>query len=254
MKQSVKKVEIRNPYEKIEYCGRICYKSEPKGDAVGFIKKRIASGHESILEHVYITVYVDTDTPIFLDDKFLTIGTRSVSGNIRSFRNYCKRRKDYAMAQYLLSILRGSAYNHFFEDIPCKDKTASGGIVLMKQETYHCVTNRGISHELVRHRQMSFSQESTRYIKYDEIEYIDPLTDHPALGRALKACSKAYKELIRGGIPPQIARAVLPNDLKTEIIITGTPQMWDYVINLRSQPDCHPQMQELMKEIKTCRS
>lgn len=119
------------------------------------------------------------------------------------------------------------------------------------------VTDRGISHELVRHRIASYSQESTRYCSYnlDPVQVIEP----PGLGEtsfciwqaSVLQSLRAYSDLLACGLKPQIARAVLPNCLATRIVSTFNFRMWRHILSLRLQPSAHPQIQEIMKLAKT---
>lgn len=124
--------------------------------------------------------------------------------------------------------------------------------------TVRFVCDRGVSHEIVRHRLCSFSQESTRYCNYSkekfgrEITVIRPCF-WPAVGVMYQAwegsCRRAesgYFELIDSGAKPQEARAVLPNSLKTEIVVTANLREWRHIFRLRCSAKAHPQMRELM--------
>jgi thymidylate synthase (FAD) len=116
------------------------------------------------------------------------------------------------------------------------------------------ICDRGVSHEIVRHRLFSFAQESTRYCNYGhegEITVIEtPFWDqHSAeYGSWEIACrqsEKAYMELIAAGASPQMARSVLPNSLKTEIIVTGDVREWRHFFYLRTDKPAHPQMRQV---------
>jgi thymidylate synthase, flavin-dependent len=123
------------------------------------------------------------------------------------------------------------------------------------------VCDRGVSHEIVRHRIASFSQESTRYCNYgkkeDGITFIIPslLTengddcpsdDEIVWKRAMSVCEKSYLELLQLGWTPQQARSVLPNSLKTEIVVTANLREWRLIFKQRTSKAAHPQMRELM--------
>lgn len=120
------------------------------------------------------------------------------------------------------------------------------------------VCDRGVTHELVRHRIAAYSQESTRYCNYskdkfgDEITVIRPLfwsPDSPAYERWEKAmldAEKAYMELVQEGAKPEEARSVLPNSLKTEIVMTANLREWRHVFRLRCARRAHPQIREIM--------
>lgn len=124
--------------------------------------------------------------------------------------------------------------------------------------TVRFVVDRGVSHELVRHRLASFSQESTRYCNYgkdkfgNEITVIEPCfwEEQTILYSNWKqACLKAediyFKQLSLGATPQQ-ARSVLPNSLKTEVVMTANPREWRHVFKVRCHRDAHPQMREVM--------
>jgi len=115
------------------------------------------------------------------------------------------------------------------------------------------ITDRGVSHELVRHRLCSFAQESTRYCNYRNtggITVIIPVNigdNFDTWRNAMEYAERAYLNLISAGISPQIARSVLPNSLKTEIIVTANLREWRHILKLRVSPFAHPQIRELLK-------
>jgi thymidylate synthase (FAD) len=176
----------------IELCGRKCYKSEDAitaESARSFVAARLKTGHESIIEHQSVSVYL--------------------------------------------------------------------------------ICDRGISHEIVRHRLASYSQESTRYCNYskdkfeNEVTFIKPCfwaETSKEYATWLSVCSsaeQAYLTLIKNGAKPQEARSVLPNSLKTEIVCTYNLRSWRHFFNLRAagkEGTPHPQMLELavpmLKEFK----
>lgn len=117
------------------------------------------------------------------------------------------------------------------------------------------VCDRGVSHELVRHRVASFAQESTRYCNYGkagDVVFIEPCfwgEDANSYSAWCVACSYAeiiYLQLIGSGRSPQEARSVLPNSLKTEIVVTANLREWRHIFKLRTAKTAHPQMRELM--------
>ena len=139
-----------------------------------------------------------------------------------------------------------------------------GGVI-----TVRFITNRGVTHELVRHRLCSFAQESTRYVNYarKQIEFILPVwCDKKCLWmefsstiplfefddktyqwlEAVFESEGQYNELIRLGWRPEQAREVLPNSLKTEIVIQANIREWRHILQLRTAPSAHPQIRSLM--------
>lgn len=123
--------------------------------------------------------------------------------------------------------------------------------------TVRFICDRGISHEIVRHRMASYCQESSRYCNYskdgfgNEITVIKPcFWDKTDLKYAAWAnlCSNAedtYIDLVRSGATPQEARSVLPNSLKTEVVMTANIREWRHFLKLRCSPAAHPQMREV---------
>jgi thymidylate synthase (FAD) len=203
---------IDDAYKMIELAGRTCYKSEDlitEDSAEKFVRMIVDWGHLSVIEHVNVTV------------KF--------------------------------------------------------------------ITNRGMTHELVRHRLASYSQESTRYCNYskdkhgNEISVIDQknlmvsslLEGHKSdysgahehyVRSGCESCKMAlhavcsweeamenaenkYLKLIEAGASPQIARGVLPIDLKTEIVMTANLREWGHVFRMRTSKDAHPNIRALMLEL-----
>lgn len=126
--------------------------------------------------------------------------------------------------------------------------------------TVRIITNRGVTHELVRHRIAAYSQESTRYCDYGdgEIEFIWPswidLQGNPIplesreFLRMLQDAERNYKLLRANGWLPQQAREILPNALKTEIVMTANLREWRHVFRLRCGVAAHPQIRELMRD------
>ena len=125
--------------------------------------------------------------------------------------------------------------------------------------TIRFVANRGFTHELVRHRLASYSQESTRYVNYGKkdggITAIDPCCvygwspdsdEYDVWYTAMDNAEDAYLGLLERGIKPQQARGVLPIDVRTEIVCTANLREWRLIFKLRCARDAHPIMQYLM--------
>lgn len=124
------------------------------------------------------------------------------------------------------------------------------------------VCDRGVSHEIVRHRIASYSQESTRYCNYSkdkfgkEISVIEPCFwsensdtagKYEVWKQAMQYAEIAYFKLIEAGASPQEARTVLPNSLRTEIVMTMNLREWRHFFKLRTSAAAHPQMLELAR-------
>ncbi|PKP23043.1 MAG: thymidylate synthase (FAD) [Bacteroidetes bacterium HGW-Bacteroidetes-21] len=127
--------------------------------------------------------------------------------------------------------------------------------------TVRIVCDRGISHEIVRHRLASYTQESTRYCNYSKGKYGSELTvikpcfwnedDEKFIiwKESLIQSEIAYNKLISLGASPQEARSVLPNSLKTEIVVTMNLREWKHFFKLRTSEAAHPQMREIAKPL-----
>lgn len=132
--------------------------------------------------------------------------------------------------------------------------------------TVRFICDRGVSHEIVRHRLASYCQESTRYCNYSKdgfgneicvIQpcYLNPLSvDYAVWQNACEAAESYYFALLHRGHSPQEARAVLPTSLKTELVMTTNIREWRHFLKLRTAKAAHPQMREvallLLKEFK----
>lgn len=123
--------------------------------------------------------------------------------------------------------------------------------------TVRIICDRGVSHEIVRHRLASYSQESTRYCNYSkdkfgrEITVIRPCTicEGTDAYRIWKRCCEnselAYFDMLDAGCTPQEARSVLPNSLKTEVVMTANMREWRHFFKLRTTKGAHPDMREV---------
>lgn len=122
--------------------------------------------------------------------------------------------------------------------------------------------DRGVSHEIVRHRIAAFAQESTRYCNYskskfgNEITVIAPVFFDSDFSQAwdiwkkgCEAAEETYFKLIQDGATPQEARSVLPNSLKTEIVMTANLREWRHFFKLRTVDTAHPQMREITRPL-----
>ena len=127
-------------------------------------------------------------------------------------------------------------------------------VIEHEKVTVRIICDRGVAHEIVRHRIASYSQESTRYCNYKSrgIQVIEPFffvgdnKKYQIWLSTMHACEDAYNALIKAGATPQEARSVLPNSLKTEIIITYNLREWRHFFRLRCSKQAHPQMREVI--------
>lgn len=268
-------------YKQIERAGRVCYKSEDKiteDSAKEFVDRMIKSGHGAMLEHG--TVYLKAKTKVYGGmgsetvecplDKYAKNPYSVVTGDNTFIPNYL----------YVTTNLRVLVENKWFDDLKYQCEPTE---FHEKRITVKFICDRGVSHEFVRHRVFSFAQESTRYCNYSKdkfqgVTYIQPpwldgdisnedgskfndvYTD--IYLHTLTTAENAYLDLLKqwdNKVPdkrfksgyknnpwtPQQARAVLPNSLKTELVMTGFVSDWEHFFKLRDAGSAHPQAREL---------
>lgn len=266
---------IDDIYKHIELCGRTCYKSTDKitkDSAKPFVDRMINSKHLAILEHG--TIYLTIPENAHIYNKLLSyIG--EIENNPYSISNYdCSNGKLYITTNYRVII--ENRLNALLQFICCPTDYHTRRI------TVKFICNRQVSHEFVRHRVFSFAQESTRYCNYtkdkfngeltfiqpcwiDE-EYVPGKYNHSKqfvmLTEMLENVESTYNFVINNGWKPQQAATILPNALKTELIMTGfvNETGWKHFFDLRAKGTTgapHPQAKELaeslMKEFIKCK-
>lgn len=265
---------LESIFKHIERVGRVCYKSEDKitkDSAKTFVDRLIASEHYAMLEHgtVYLTIPCRDwrDYGEFME----SYGRNPYTQYDDSECNWAgKRGNVYVTTNYRVLVENGWLGDALdCISIPTPKHP--------KRITVHFVTNRQVSHELVRHRKMSFAQESTRYCNYtksrfgSELTFIAPcwldekpnepkLLEDPQYLEATKLYSDVmdkieftYDQLVRNyGWKPQQVATILPNSLKTEIVVTGFASDWKHLLDLRYKGTTgapHPMMLQLMTPV-----
>ena len=250
---------LEGVYKQIEYAGRVCYKSEDKiteDSAKPFVDRMIKYNHGAMLEHgtVYMFMPIDCDKyDYYVAKKYYK---NKYSKVIIRNEHFLLNKNGY----YITTNFRVLVENGWLDDLKyiC-DPTEFHE----KRVCVHFVCDRGILAEFTRHRVFSFSAESTRYCNYsknkfgNEVTFIEPCwsTTEPMrdgfseFRTALAEAENHYLFLIENGWKPQQARAVLPNSLKTELVMTGFVSDWKHFFRLRSRiaetGKPHPQAQEL---------
>lgn len=252
--------DLDSIYRHIERAGRICYRSENKiaGDsAKPFVDRMIKSNHGAVLEHgtVYLVIpydYVDVSSKLEIP---------IVSDVVEKYKRnpYTKwwlRDDIFSRLAFITTNMRVLVENNWLDDLKYQCEPTE---CHEKRITVHFICDRGILAEFTRHRVFSFSAESTRYCNYsknkfgNEVTFIEPCwpTTEPMrdgfseFRTALAEAENHYLFLIENGWKPQQARAVLPNALKTELVMTGFVSDWKHFFELRDDNSAHPQAQEL---------
>jgi thymidylate synthase (FAD) len=264
----------------IEMAGRTCYRSEDKitpDSAEAFVRKLIKAGHLAMVEHSNFVVtrqgptLSETATAMIQAGKYLNvIGSEDnelyIGGSLTAWYNRFLEISNAPAEKIYLSMFepfRQTFAELFFPNIPFvvlpEDvwETCPHNEIPKELHRYSAkfICDRGVSHELVRHRPCSFAQESTRYVRYDgNMEFIEPdgfmdWDENAAIcmEEEFKRAELAYNYLLsNGGLKPQQARAVLPNALKTEIVVTADAAEWAHIRKLRTAKSSHPDMQRVM--------
>lgn len=259
---------LSSVYRQIEIAGRTCYKSEDKitdTSAKEFVERMVKSGHGAMLEHgtVYLLLNMASRQQYF-----------KYCSNPYSVANSTGEAEKGTWLGFVTTNYRVLVENNWLDDL---QYICEPGKEHEKRITVKFVCDRGVSHEFVRHRVFSFAQESTRYCNYSkdkfgkECTFIIPCwldipegsADSPeipvlrerygtAAGTFLNNLYWAeanYFDLLEQGWIAQQARAVLPNSLKTELIMTGTIEQWKGFFVLRDAPSAHPQARELAEPL-----
>ena len=257
---------LEGVYKQIELAGRTCYKSEDKitpDSAKAFVERMINSGHGAMLEHgtIYLGMPIETIIPIEANGWGKYESNKYSKGGVVCSINGEKR-------VAITTNLRVLVENGWLDDLQyiCEPTKYHE-----KRITVRFICDRGVSHEFVRHRVFSFAQESTRYCNYskdkfgNELTFIQPcylneaelaqygpyhLVSRNKSPESIFICSlnnaeKDYLTLIESGWKAQEARAVLPNALKTELVMTGFATDWPHFFELRCASNAHPQAREL---------
>ena len=273
---------IQGIKQQIELAGRTCYKSEDKitdTSCEEFVNRMVNSGHGAMLEHG--TVYLD-----FTDDWLRAVNRYKNNPYSIIYKNTLEENWK-APHMYITTNYRVLVENGWLDDLQYQCEPTE---YHEKRITVKFICDRGVSHEFVRHRVFSFAQESTRYCNYskdkfgNEVTFIIPewcpeleensnteynsdnvydklYLQHLQLAEEVyfnllkqwdeKIPDKRYKSGFRNNPwTPQQARAVLPNSLKTELIMTGFALDWLHFFQLRCHSTAHPQARELAIPLK----
>lgn len=235
---AVEIITEKDPLKRIELAGRTCYKSEDRiteGSAERFVSNLIRMNHTSVLEHARVQV------PDYMHDEYRSGQYATPYGYFDRLRKSSKHPEDHT-------------------NMNARDFIAVGGTLdeLKKLEladdymTVRFICDRGISHELVRERVFSFSQESTRYVNYKNhpLAFIRPVPfgeNHYKLWESHCDISALhYLLMLSSGAKPEEARNVLPQSVKTKVVMSGLLCQWETMLQRRLAPDAHPQMRHLL--------
>ena len=262
---------LEGVYKQIERSGRVCYKSEDKiteTSAKDFVKRMIKLEHYAMLEHgtVYLKLNNSMPTSASLILQKYDRNKYSVV-NYREHENDVNNRGIIYKEYFITTNYRVLVENGWMDDLQylCEPTEYH-----KKRITVKFICDRGVSHEFVRHRVFSFAQESTRYCNYSKSKFNNECTfiipswctypegcylptnslQYGSYIWSLRQSEEAYFELLHNGWIAQQARAVLPNALKTELVMTGFISDWEHFFQLRCDKTAHPDARILAEPLQ----
>ena len=245
----------------IERAGRTCYKSEDKiteDSCEEFVQRMVNSGHHAMLEHGTVYLYVEYGSPVG-DNRYFAGTEILIKYNKNKYSKvHSEIIHNYLHKIYITTNYRVLVENGWLDDLQYQCEPTE---YHEKRITVKFICDRGVSHEFVRHRTMSFAQESTRYCNYskskfgEELTYIAPSKEMDALAQdVIESClsdlESHYMALIGLGWKAQEARAILPNAIKTELVMTGFISDWKHFFELRCHSTAHPDARALAIPLK----
>lgn len=272
---------IDGVYKQIEWAGRHCYKSLDKiteNSAKEFVDRMIKLGHGAMLEHGTIYLTIDGEDPNL--SKIQSNPHTKV--NLVPYEVLTEGNYTISYKAYITTNLRVLIENNLKELLCYQVEPTEHH---EKRITAKFICDRGVSHEFVRHRVFSFAQESQRYCNYNKDKFNNELTfirptwlniptgdytywdgdwcdidnmkiqlpsDNGVADNFLWCLNNAgmqYRLLINKGLKPQEARGVLPNAVKTELVMTGFESDWEHFFELRCSGAAHPDAKKLADEL-----
>lgn len=277
IKDGVKIVDLAEPGRKIEYAGRVCWKSQDKiteDSYERFITNIVKSGHYSVLEHEARLFMFDEELynnnwcNNFNEEHYFNISKEGkkifVSGNIRAWYNLLKDLDDKSeLFLKGLSTYLHQDYPYIFKDFDIHPNCKYGyeaekeceNLGPHKLYTFEIVGSRSLTHQLVRHRTLSFSQESQRYCNYSgnkfnhSIKFISNVIP-PNSEDLLQEIEDRYFQMIDEGMKPEDARQILPNCAASIIVVSGTLDNWKKFLYLRCDTHAQREIREVAETIK----
>jgi len=243
--------DVQGTLKWIERAGRVCYASEDKiteDSALPFIRNLIGKGHLSVLENSEISIRIPLESKYITNwDYYYDVGLMSSTGNLRAFMELYPTID--GKNDFFQKWLNGDFDNFILQ--PPKE---------WERYTVEFTTNRAMTHEIVRHRPCSFSQQSQRYIRYGDknpMQFIEPVGYEywtvpikKEFERGLLHAEELYAFLLSTGLKPQQARNVLPNACATKIVVTADRKEWELIFGLRCGGGADPQMIDLMTPVR----
>lgn len=273
---------------RLEACGRVCYKSEEMitdSSAIPFVQRVAEHGHNSVLEMAVVSFRVICHPDHVLEllscqPKYLVIDRIDngmlVTGSIRAFRELYTCHPHNQLVNDLVSVIAEKEpclFENIFDASKALERDPQVNVTkLSLQEidkiepelrlrhrfvSVKFISNRAVTHELVRHRPCSFLQESQRYCRYSQDKFDNQVTfvkpkffaeeseEYRLWKGAMEQTETRYLKLLETSTP-QAARTVLPNSCKTEIVVYCNLLEWQHIFAERTAQAADPSMREIM--------
>lgn len=291
---------VFSQFKKVESIARVCYKSKNNMDdnssTFNLLTMLLKHKHYAMFEHAifYFKVYwknllfyedlnrLDALGINYIMDKevmYITCNFRALLENakksilvealktsvIENFLGEVSPIDPFILNPFITeldkTLISGRRYNLYVKLVTPSSNEFKNKLFI-KYFSFKILTDRGVSHELVRHRIASYAQESTRYCRYEtgKIKFIRPSTweefdenSKECFLSSLSHSASFYVKMLTNGLTPQQARAVLPNSLVTTIVITASAEEFKHILNLRyygTTGSPHPDMKKVMELLK----
>lgn len=277
---SVEEIKIDDTIDMIAKVARNCYLSTPKEpDEAPFVSRLINNCHFAMVEHKALTFVVNKELYYEIkniNNPFVYMSNKNdvylVTLSLRPIAEAYARKEFDNPLLVLISALSQRVKDVFFKDFEVESNEnirilSSEEISNLSYEerkihqfvTMKIITDRGVSHELVRHRRCSFAQESTRYCNYSknkfngELSFIKPIDyeeNKDVYETVFATIEKGYMDLASRKVTPDKARAILPNALKTSIVVTTNLTEWELIFGLRLDFAAHHDMRRVIQLVK----
>lgn len=274
IKPSVELIERGEFFSEVALIAHNCYQVQTGKDDEGFIKRLIQAKHYAMIEHyrfaykISASLYIEL---VRLNNRFIELvacqGAYFASTSLRVFLEMKDSRRIPEAVLKLVACLDKPLQSLLGLDLLASDdakllsekeidQLPTIAYEILKYVTVRIVTDRGVTHELVRHRLCSFAQESTRYCNYsknkfgNELTFIEPLdysSNKDIYDEVFSKIEQDYLQLTnKRNVAPEFARAILPNKIKATIVVTANIDEWKNIFNLRLAAAAHPDMRQVM--------
>lgn len=283
VEDSFEEIKTKDFYDKVAAVAHNCYQVAEKGHEanVQFISRLIQSKHLAMIEHQNFLFEINQDIYLAfltIHNSFYHLFSYEDKEKVKHYLVSCSLRPlleatDEAEKELDKVLIRAlpADVKVLFADVEdgisakvIDVETLSSDVPSDIRDgvtyvTYRLVTDRGVTHEIVRHRVCSFAQESTRYCNYTKDKFSNTILYHKPLAyeenketydHFFKECTETYFKLIENGCRPDQARSVLPNAVKASIMVTCNVTEWKHIFELRTDPAAHEDIRRLMIAVK----